>query len=688
MLSKYIFVMKKCSVFFGLFFVAFFALPYAQLDHLSMMPGDIGDARLNNYFLENIYQYIRGNSSSLVNLSFFYPFPYVLGFSDNLFGSAPVYLLARFFSAQSDTAYQVWFLVGYVVNFMAAYYALRRLGGSALASIVGALIFTFALPTTAHAGHAQLHYRFGLPLTIVFFAEFLNEKASRTLIVSGAWLVWQFYAGIYMGFFTLLLIAAMVSIHIGYEIVKNKRSLSAVARDFTESWILQPIYKKSLFIIMLALLLILMILLFYPYLQVSHLYGAKRSWGEIASMLPRPASYFLSDASFLWANSDSKAFSNIPMRHEHQMFIGVLPLLLALLGFLVGSRARDGATFTLMAGMIGVTIASTLYLGGFSLWYFLHKLPLASAIRAITRLDQAILFPVAYLVVVAVDDLKAKFEWGVKAIVVLLLPLIIFEFSMTSMSTSPKDIWRHRINTAEQLIPPNLSKDAIIFIAQRKGPFFADELDAMWVALKQGLPTLNGYSGLFPPAYSLEYGNDCAELPKRILSYLRFIGEEGNVGAYQKLITRVVPIGFSGCNPDWLISPPQLTSSMREYGVDEFKALSYEYVGRGHDLGKTYVNIKIVNSSSQAFSAISAIGKPIRLSWRFVDASGEPLSSWDARKDLPFDIPANGSLEVSIPINPQAAINGKTLQVSSVQELVFWGHDVGISPLEIDWLPE
>lgn len=42
------------------FIFAFLLGPMGQLNYLTMMPGDIGDARLNNYFLENIYQFFAG----------------------------------------------------------------------------------------------------------------------------------------------------------------------------------------------------------------------------------------------------------------------------------------------------------------------------------------------------------------------------------------------------------------------------------------------------------------------------------------------------------------------------------------------------------------------------------------------------------------------------------------------------
>ena len=158
---------------YAIFLLFFFFIPFSQLSHLSLIPGDLGDARLNNYFLENIYLFFKGKSDSLWHLGFFYPFPFTGGFSDNLFGSSPVYLFFRALNIKSDTAFQLWFLAGYFFNYTASYYSFRKLGGSSLAAGVGALIFSFALPTTAHAIHAQLHYRFGLPLALTFLVFFL-----------------------------------------------------------------------------------------------------------------------------------------------------------------------------------------------------------------------------------------------------------------------------------------------------------------------------------------------------------------------------------------------------------------------------------------------------------------------------------------------------------------------------------
>ncbi len=668
-----------------LFIVAFVCLPLTRLDYLAKMPGDVGDASLNNYFLENIYLYFSGKSHSLWNLGFFYPFPYVLGFSDNLFGAAPIYMLMRLLSAQPDTAFQLWFLFAYAPNFAAAYYALRKLGASNIGASVGALIFAFALPTTAHAGHAQLHYRFGLPLAIAFFFKFLDEKEWRCLAIAGAWLAWQFYCGVYIGFFTLFLLVAMLLACVVHGWLGARQSPLSIASDFLAQWKLQERLQSLKVLAGLSLLLALLVVLFYPYLQVSRLYEAKRPWSEIASMLPRPQSYFLSDASYLWSTSDAKVFRKIPMRHEHQMFVGAIPLLLALLGFFAGRKINKGRAFPWILGMLMIVIGSTLYIGGFSIWQYLYKLPLASAIRAMSRLDLAILFPVAYLAAVAIDRIKIV-RFGISIILAVVLPLLILEFSATRMQSSFKEDWRARLASADNRLKEPLLENSIIFFSQNgEKNSSAAELDAMWVAQSRGVYTLNGYSGFLPVGYSMNYGNDCSELPRRIISYLAFAGKVNNDDEYRNLMKRVVPVGFDRCAESWFTSAPKITAIDRSYTPAEIRNLSYVSGVERKSGDAKFVDLKIKNSGGIPISAISAVGTPVRISWRFLDSSGAPSTGFEKRVNLPFDIPSGGDLLVSIPIESTSDLKDGSLQFSLVQDGAFWAHDVGVQPITIPW---
>jgi len=658
------------------FALAFCLVPLRLYDGLSLMPGDIGDARLNNYFLENIFQFFSGQAPSLWHLTFFYPFPWVLGFSDNLFGSAPVYLVARAAGAASDTAFQIWFLVGYGVNFTAAYYALRRLGGSALAASLGAVIFAFALPTSAHASHAQLHYRFGIPLALVFFAEFLHQKSPRKLMAACAWLVWQFYAGIYMGFFALVFMALMLLSQIysslSPPLISGFRTQFSAPAKYLRSL---PRRDRIAVLVCLIVLLAVLVLLFIPYLKVKAVYGTTRPWWEISSMLPRPQSYFLSDGSWIWSSPTNAIFAALPMRHEHQMFVGLVPLLLAVAGFVAGLRSGMPYVVKLMVSAMGLMILITLNIGGASLWILFHGLPLASAIRAMTRFDQMLLFPVGVLAMIALDALRRRISAGpALAVSGAVFAACIAEMALHGSNSSQKAEWRSRIAVAEASVPNDLPKDAILFMAQRNGPIYADEVDAMWVALRRGIPTMNGYSGSMPPGASWQFGADCSELVRRIRSYQSLQPAPDREEQYRALVNRVVLVGFDSCDQTQLAERPPISIAERPYSAEEVAHLSYAIARMNPTTAEAVVTIK--NTADFPFAVWSDIGRPLRMSWRYLDGLGQPMSGWENRKDLSQDIPANGEIQVVLPL--QIPTGAAMLEVTMVQELTFWLHDQGI----------
>lgn len=665
-------------ILFGFIFI-----PLQQLSMLSMMPGNIGDARLNNYFLENTYQFLIGGVDSLWNLGFFSPFPYVIGFSDNLFGTSPVYILARILDFKVDTSFQIWFIFGYVFNFAACFYALRRLNSSIIASSVGALIFAFALPIAAHAGHAQLHYRFGLPLSIVFFILFVDSKKWSYLLVSAWWMVWQFFAGVYIGFFTLLMLSSVIIVYAIFIICNRHTSIGLELKKYFLSWRVASFRSRLIFFVILVLLFALMLVLFYPYFMVSNLYGAKRSWDEISTMLPRPQSYFLADNSLIWSIRDAELFSKIPMRHEHQMFMGLIPIVLAIFGFFIGIYRVNRLPFILLSGMLALLIVSTLYVGGVSFWYFLHDLPLFSAIRVMSRLDQAFLFPIAFLAAIFIDYLRVGYRFGVKLILIIIAPLIIAESALSNMDVSDKNSWRDRVEKIDHLLPNNLDGDSILFFAQRSGPPFADELDAMWVSLLSGKKTMNGYSGLYPPGYDYLYGSDCNQIPKRVLSYLNFMKLSDDLNTYRELMSRIVPVGFYNCNDYYFQNPPSSTTSSSIYTAKQFSALGYKVASIDISRGESSVTFSIVNSGDDVFSFASATGNPIKISWRYIDQDGSAITDWDNRIGLPFDIPSNGELQIIIPLVDLKESNVSAVEISLVQEGVFWLHDIGLPPAKI-----
>jgi hypothetical protein len=73
---------------------------------LSLIPGDLGDARFNNYVLEHFYLWLSRLVPDYWNATFFYPFPGTMAFGDTLLGSAPLYALFRWMGLDMPSSFQ------------------------------------------------------------------------------------------------------------------------------------------------------------------------------------------------------------------------------------------------------------------------------------------------------------------------------------------------------------------------------------------------------------------------------------------------------------------------------------------------------------------------------------------------------------------------------------------------------
>ncbi|MGF6493627.1 hypothetical protein ABIE56_001810 [Luteibacter sp. 621] len=129
----------------------------------------------------------------------------------------------------------------------------------------------------------------------------------------------------------------------------------------------------------------------------------------------------------------------------------------------------------------------------------------------------------------------------------------------------------------------------------------------------------------------------------------------------------------------------KVTRNDRAYTPEEFRQLSYQVQRRYKAGAQTYVDVRIGNASSNSVAVASSVGKPVRVSWRFLDASGRPTDGWNNRRDLPRDIPGHGGIIVKIPISNREEVPGGTLQIALLQEGVFWSHDVGMPPASFKW---
>ena len=140
----------------------------------------------------------------------------------------------------------------------------------------------------------------------------------------------------------------------------------------------------------------------------------------------------------------------------------------------------------------------------------------------------------------------------------------------------------------------------------------------MLLAQDLNMPTLNGYSGFFP--YGIMISSDCNQPQYRLARYVDFI-KENKKQTYQTLERRVVTIGMNHCNTK------TITAGTGKLPKPIFKNTQLAITKIFIRDNKLRAIVKIINNSIYAIPAISLTTNPFRLSYRFTDMNGNPVSS-------------------------------------------------------------
>jgi hypothetical protein len=519
---------------------------------LTKLPGDLGDTRFNNYIVEHFFRWETGQVKDYWNAPFFYPFRQTVAFSDNLLGSAPFYALFRWLGLDRETAFQIWYILGYLLNFSAASYVLSRIHLKPLAVGAGAFFFAFGLPVLAQENHVQLLYRFCIPLACLMLWQFYQAPRLRTLVWLCTWVIWQFYLTIYMGFFLILLLGIQFILSPFIFPEQNfYQRITAWPRRLKDAWFQAQLSSRLMTMAAAAAIFLCFVALILPYYQVHKNYGFYRGWAEVSDMLPRWRSYLLSDNSQLW-RSQASIFSELPLRHEHQLFPGLAALLWISVGVvgLFQTENRRLAWLNLCAAIVFLVL--TLEIKGFSLYWWVWHIPGMNSIRAVTRGMLVVMWPLALFAAWSVDGFiqwsKQHSRWW-QSVTYLLVGLLVAESIFYDHTTFSKAEAQARLDVLRQLIPAQLPSDPILFVAANpQEPYWAEEIDSMLLSQELGWATLNGYSGNNPTGY--QSAERCDQLPGRIENYMRSAGIEDS-NYYLDIIKRVVALGFVDCNPTW-----------------------------------------------------------------------------------------------------------------------------------------
>ena len=510
----------------GAFLLGFIVFPLRTVGtKFDYLPGDPADNRLNNYILEHGYRYLTGKVASFWDAPMFYPAARVTAWSDAHLGMLPLYAAERHCGLSVERAFQGHFLACFVLNFVAAMWALRRLGLGPAGVAVGAYLFTYALPVAAQLQHTQLYPRFMVPLALVFAWEFLRTPRTWRLAVVAWSVAAQTYLTVYIGYFLVLALAG------GLFVTLIRYSHQLPCRELIlpnwRVWLARLVVTGAAAgsIIPLAL---------------AHDHGVGKLTKEhVLLFAPKPAGWITPPviAATFPELADETGLGTWKAA-EQQLLPGVLTLLvlaIGLLAILLPGRPRTLIPVVAVSAWSAVLIAvfMTPLLSPFRdfwLYEYMIELPGAGGIRAIGRVVLVLLFPAAVVLGGIVDGfarLSARISrFGPMVVGLLALAAVAADHWLTP-TEGPKSL-RPNVGTAEYppytwapmrcsladaLTRQKVVTDAIrthpaptvVYVfpsAGKVGPVVT-QLDAMHATQDIGVPCVNGWSGHFPKEWNI-----------------------------------------------------------------------------------------------------------------------------------------------------------------------------------------
>lgn len=498
----------------ALFLIGIWSVPLALFGpDRALIPGDLGDARFNNYILEHFHRFITGRTGAYWDAPFMYPWKNVIALSDNLLGTAPFYSAFRLFGFSREGAFQLWLASLFALNYWCCLIALRKWAGNLVLAACAAYIFAFGIYNIGQINNIQVLPRFMAPLTFLFLWSHLRSGSWKWLLLAILAVVYQFYCGIYIGF---ILVYALFFLFVGHLIAYRKPSYLRYFRNWR--------FTAGL-CVFVAIGLLLLLPMMLHYFAVPPDLGT-RKFSDILASVPRPTSYFFTHpAALSWRSLSHIGVDAFPQWWNHFHFIGSAPWAAVLVvPFLLISKrvsARDRNVLVAIGSALVLSTVFCLNIAGFSPYKLVFMLPGFSVLRAVDRFInvQVLFFLVLSVAVLRPLFMRRRVAWALS----FLLPVLVVQdnrwdvaqikrFDKLESQRMVADVERRM--TREMV--DNGRYEAIAYepIFRVGGAFdeqhfevITRQINAMLAAQALGTPTVNAYSGGYPGNYIQFFDN-------------------------------------------------------------------------------------------------------------------------------------------------------------------------------------
>ncbi len=488
--------------------------------------GDFGDARLCMVILEHWWAVCHGLASPR-DPNFLAPAHDVLGYSHTLFAYTPIYLPLRLLHLDTYMAFELTLMALRALGFAFTYLMLRRTFRLPIApSLAGACLFTVANISVRSSGHAQLLNVMFVPLQVILIGRYFKNRSTRSLAAAGFLTGAMMFTDVYEVFFEVLMALALIPAWTAVEWSSDRASLARRLRDWSRHGAGDILFAAPFFLIWLLPFFAVYYPVFgrtggRPYAEV---FSYLRDWREILN--PGPDNW-------LWGRSLGKWFQGWVSPVGEAGF-GITPLviliaalatLLSLIRIITRRRAdreppdwrpRAIAILGLASGALYIV---SVHFGIHSLWWVIyHVIPGAKGLRVPGRVNALLALNTSVLCALTLAWLLSQrpvrlMHWAAAMLTLCLIAEQVNAQPASGISRSSELRYFARLSNP----PPGCQRFSVINPRLPETPFVG-QIDAMILARRVNIATINGYSGSNAPGWDLYYFD--SGYPNRVASYL------------------------------------------------------------------------------------------------------------------------------------------------------------------------
>ena len=484
--------------------------------------GEPFDARLMIILHEHWWNWFNGDTT-FRNTDFFYPFDSAFGFSEIFFAQGIIYSLFRLLWIEAGSAWITTNLLLIVIGNLGWHFLGQKFINSSFLRITFSLTMISSISFIAYfnfyqniLGYAFLSW-FSLLIIKIKEAKVNKRKQLYINLFISLYLIYVlscWYAAFFLG---SILVAWYVSNTLFN--FKQQEKLHVIRRA--------NIYIPYL-LVFAPINFGLMYLIYYT--QVSVLNKVNRLNLDIAANSTTLKDLFNSGLPY----ENSRVFNFLAPLNDFflnssttDLNIGVGPVLIVLSLFLGNFYvARFGfekdhlwMTSVLILYFTFVKITPNFSLFGLLAGYF----PLLNAIRFPGRYVIILGFLLIFIVFVVLDRIQLNY----KGTLMKTIPLMIGILLLMDQQRTPYQGWEKSkfISTELVAFESQIKKECDYFYFDYPGGgWWYEQIEAMALSMRTGVPTVNGYSGGFPNGYPVEVFNSTTE-PKEIFRWIEKINK-------------------------------------------------------------------------------------------------------------------------------------------------------------------